>query len=297
MAPGWEVVGECTGGGLFVRRHGVTLLAKSGQHSADSAVQAGALTSVRFPAESRYAMPGFYLFFSDFGACKTQSYCRLYLNLVPELVAPLARQLLGSLLAEKLAYTLKVANDPNTQWRPFIDSRARKPFCTPTWMKQRRTSVSGRSLRALMRRLPKTSSGRVAGSRRSRNGKVAVSFSGSMGGSWRWRYHTTPTRLQVGHGPRRAYRASPPASHSSTAARRARPSEPAVGGARAVDKTGRSTRGGARGAEHARPPLCERTGGALKCLFACDLRVGCLGHANVRLQCSDVGHDALRLGA
>jgi len=110
---GWEVTGQRDGDGIFVQKQGITLLVQPGRHISEVDPAAGVALVVRFPAEALYAMPGFYLLFGDAGPANSASCTRFYLNLLPESAPSIIHMLLTALLAQGIAYTLKVVNDPS----------------------------------------------------------------------------------------------------------------------------------------------------------------------------------------
>lgn len=110
---GWEITGTNDAGGLFVRKNGITLFVKEGYHVSEYNLAVGDLISIRFPCESSYGMPGFYLFFGDAGPATRLACTRFYLNLIPELAPKVIRSLLKALLKAGVPYTLKIINDPD----------------------------------------------------------------------------------------------------------------------------------------------------------------------------------------
>lgn len=111
--PGWRVC-SADGDQVVVERHGLTLWIAPGDVVEGEGAQPGAAVHIRLPNELRKLSPGFYMALGDAGFETEQpiALVRFYWHLASETAPRLVRALTARLNAARLAFRIKVVNDP-----------------------------------------------------------------------------------------------------------------------------------------------------------------------------------------
>lgn len=109
---GWQVVGR-TVDRLRVRRDGVEIVVDPARHLKAHQRESGTgkVVEVRFPPESTYTSPGYYVTHSNAGPPRAPL-VRIYLTLWPDTAVEVTRYVLHALSSLGVAYTYKVLVDP-----------------------------------------------------------------------------------------------------------------------------------------------------------------------------------------
>lgn len=116
--PGWGVV-ACRDGRFRVLKDGLTLTVRGDDLRAERCPSEGALVAVRFPAERRYALPGFYLAIGSAGPPHDEfPLKRLYVHASSLRAATVLGAITRGLNGLGVRYQCKALNDPAQYVRP-----------------------------------------------------------------------------------------------------------------------------------------------------------------------------------